>query len=323
MNRLRIFSRDVQTTLYVINPFYMDMRAQYVAPGAEIQYYLCEFENDVLSFEDFRQKVIGATDPAKAAPGTLRANALKDYKALNLPKEPFTSFNVVHGSASPLEAMAERLNWCDLEVKQDAFGAALLQAGIPEATIKEWSRDATVTYNGKNQSIFDLMEEKSAQEVLEIARAIVGVTDGDVPTFTTNSAFVFVKPGATTPETLAMVSKTLTDAKITIAGEGSLKAQVIDEKKLIDNHYYAIANKAVLSHPRTIQITAEAKEKFQKAFNAEWDNVLEMDILVNAREVCGRRNMKPDELSKQFRALAPENSVKLGGGFYVAKMQFA
>jgi hypothetical protein len=35
----------------------------------------------------------------------------------------------MHASASPFEALAERLNWCDATIETDAYGKGLLAAG--------------------------------------------------------------------------------------------------------------------------------------------------------------------------------------------------
>ena len=56
-------------------------------------------------------------------------------------------------------------------------------------------------------------------------------------------AFVFVKPHAVTDATLSLVSKKFEDVGISIKAEADLTADVIEKDKLIDNHYYAIANK--------------------------------------------------------------------------------
>jgi hypothetical protein len=55
-----------------------------------------------------------------------------------------------------------------------------------------------------------------------------------------NSAFVFVKPHANTVPTQELVRKTLISKGITIVAEGDISAEEIDQKKLIDQHYYAI-----------------------------------------------------------------------------------
>ena len=89
----------------------------------------------VLSWEDFRGKVLGATDPATAADGAVRKEIFKDWKKLGLASEPNVGDNGVHASASPFEALAERLNWMGATLEEDAFGKAMLAAGIPKATI--------------------------------------------------------------------------------------------------------------------------------------------------------------------------------------------
>ncbi len=49
-----------------------------------------------------------------------------------------------HASASPFEALAERLNWVGADIKTDAFAQAMVTAGIPEATIQQWTKDPQV-----------------------------------------------------------------------------------------------------------------------------------------------------------------------------------
>ena len=46
-----------------------------------------------------------------------------------------------------------------------------------------------------------------------------------------------------TPAAVEAVKAAFAEKGITITGEGVLDGPTIDEKKLIDNHYYAIANK--------------------------------------------------------------------------------
>jgi hypothetical protein len=61
-----------------------------------------------------------------------------------------------------------------------------------------------------------------------------------------NSAFVFVKPHANTKATQDMVRQKLIEAGIEILSEKNISGSTIDEKKLIDQHYYAIASKATI-----------------------------------------------------------------------------
>ncbi len=50
--------------------------------------------------------------------------------------------------------------------------------------------------------------------------------------------------------TKALVKSGLEAAGLTITSEGSLSAEEIDSKKLIDQHYYAIASKVAKSFSR-------------------------------------------------------------------------
>jgi hypothetical protein len=55
-----------------------------------------------------------------------------------------------------------------------------------------------------------------------------------------NSAFVFVKPHANTVMTQQLVREKLIQSGIAILSERDIDGKTIDEKKLIDQHYYAI-----------------------------------------------------------------------------------
>ena len=55
-----------------------------------------------------------------------------------------------------------------------------------------------------------------------------------------NSAFVFVKPHANTASVQDLVRNTLKSKGVTILSEVGISGETIDEKKLIDQHYYAI-----------------------------------------------------------------------------------
>ncbi len=47
--------------IYVLNGFFMAMRAKFVNRGASIHYYVVEFSSDELKWADFRGKVLGQT----------------------------------------------------------------------------------------------------------------------------------------------------------------------------------------------------------------------------------------------------------------------
>merc|ERR1711871_1582966 len=119
----------------------MKMREAYTAPGKEIYYMTVEWPAASLSWADFRGNVLGGTDPKTANKGSIRNDIFLQYKELGLSSEPNTGDNGVHASASPYEALAERMNWLGQDIPSDPFGAALLGHGVDKDTIRSWAYD--------------------------------------------------------------------------------------------------------------------------------------------------------------------------------------
>ena len=168
------------TKYYTFNAFFMTMRGKFTTPGTSIHYYVVEFDPSTLSWEDFRGKVLGPTDPKDAPAGSLRGIIAADWEKLGLKAPCNGGDNAVHASASPFEGLAERTNWLKGSIADDPFGKALLAAGVPEATIKKWSSDPQVKYDeetakatGKEKgSIFDALEDLDYEECLAKCVAI-------------------------------------------------------------------------------------------------------------------------------------------------------
>merc|ERR1711997_1300570 len=116
-------------------------------------------EEKDLTWEDFRGKVLGPTDPKGAPKDSMRGLIMSNWKELGLPSEPNVGDNGVHASASPFEGLCERMNWLETRCRSDAYCQALVKAGVKEATIKAWSTDPQVKYdNSKKGSIWDALE---------------------------------------------------------------------------------------------------------------------------------------------------------------------
>ena len=121
------------------------------------------------------RKDFGGTDPHTAEPGSLRSIVLSRWQELGLPAEPDVGDNGVHGSASPLEAMAERANWLQQDIAKDPFAKGTLAAGISIDTIKNWATDPQVAVavgSSKRASLFDQLEDTNAAECLAKAKAL-------------------------------------------------------------------------------------------------------------------------------------------------------
>lgn len=125
-----------------------------------------------------------------------------------------------------------------------------------------------------------------------------------------NSAFVFVKPHANTEATQKMVRDKLLEHGIEILSESDIDGRTIDEKKLIDQHYYAIASKATILTADEIPVPAD---KFEQSFGEKWSEVLKEGRAANAMEACKKFGCTAEELDAAWQAA---KVVKFGGGFY-------
>lgn len=155
------------TSLYVFNAFFMSMRSKFVGPDAAIHCYEVEWSPAKLSWDDFRNKILGPTDPADGPPGSLRKIILDDYQKLGLSAKPNKGDNGVHASASPFEGLAEKINWLRQSVTDDAFGKTLLAAGLSKETIAAWSVDPQINQpGGAKGSVFDALEDMDVEACL-------------------------------------------------------------------------------------------------------------------------------------------------------------
>ena len=89
------------------------------------------------------------------------------------------------------------------------------------------------------------------------------------------------------PPATQLVKSALRDMSISILDEGSISSAEISAKKLIDNHYYAIANKASLSKPVELNPPAAKLADFTTKFGVTWSEVLEKGLAYNAVDACG------------------------------------
>ena len=148
--------------IYVINGFYMAMRASYVTPPAAVRWMTVEWQpkETGLTWATFRSDVVGATDPSVAASTSIRAAILNQWRSLGLSNAPSVKENGFHASASPFEALLERMNWLKLgDFTNDPFGKELYNAGVSAANIKLWGEDPQVDETWGRGNLFDILED--------------------------------------------------------------------------------------------------------------------------------------------------------------------
>jgi len=172
----KLTSPKDKETYYVLNGFFMTMRSKFVAESAKLYYYVVEWDSAKFTWADFRGKVLGPTDPATAPQDSLRGMILKDWKSLGLASEPNVGDNGVHASASPFEALAERMNWLGHRADRDPFGSVILKAGVTRKQLKAWVNDPQVTYGPVSitGSLFDTLEDTDSDYCAALCQLIAG-----------------------------------------------------------------------------------------------------------------------------------------------------
>jgi len=306
-----LIEMEGKTPLYIFNGFFMSMRSKFTEPGTQIYYYSVEWDPTELSWADFRGKLLGPTDPAEAPVDSLRGEILAKWEDLGLKTKPNVGDNGVHASASPFEAFAERNNWLGVPIEKDSFGTAMLGSRVPPKVIKGWSVDPQVKIEGdKMGSIFDQLEDMDVKECLA---KFVDLSNLNKPPLK-NSAFVFIKPHAVTDAVKSLVKAGLEAKGLRVLKEGSIKGEVIDKKKLIDQHYYAIASKATILKPDQLNVP---EDKFQAQFGLSWKDALASGKVFNAMDACNELGIDSDGLDKEWaKCKDAKKLVKFGGGFY-------
>ena len=131
-----------------------------------------------------------------------------------------------------------------------------------------------------------------------------------------NSALVFVKPHANTPATRSLVKEKLTKVGTSILYETDIDGTEIDERQLIDQHYFSIASKATILPAKDIPVPAD---KFQESFGESWKQVLKEDRTCNALEACKRFECTASALNDAWQQA---KVVKFGGGFYCGELRY-
>jgi hypothetical protein len=128
----------------------------------------------LFSWKEFRRNVIGSTDPSVAEPSSIRRALLDDWSSLGLSNQPSVKENGVHASASPFEALSERMNWLRLKsAAEDPFGRELIAAlselpaggEVAEEAINRWRSDPPSKWVAET-GLFDHLEDLDASDSL-------------------------------------------------------------------------------------------------------------------------------------------------------------
>ncbi|HIQ50115.1 MAG TPA: hypothetical protein EYH56_02885 [Nanoarchaeota archaeon] len=122
-----------------------------------------------------RENFIGATNPEKAAEGSLRRIFLEKKEELGIPVVN-QGYNCVHLSAGPVEALVELLRFCSnyeenkiLKPEETAIGKKFLEEFNAE-TLEKIMENPKIDVNGKLLSVFDATEEMDTEQAISFLK---------------------------------------------------------------------------------------------------------------------------------------------------------
>ena len=117
------------------------------------------------------------------------------------------------------------------------------------------------------------------------------------------------------------VEDSLKAAGIRVTGKGEMAAEQIDSNMYIDNHYGAIASKAVKLKPSELNVPDKGKAGFEKMFGESWDSAISANKVYNAKDAAEKLGLDADGINAKWRNLTRgKDLIKFGGGFYCGKV---
>lgn len=159
--------------LFVLNGFYPSMREIFIAPSARLRLLLLRFDGLRLPWRRFRDEVIGVTDPAAAAPASIRGEMRR--RAAEFGIVVSNRENAIHASASAFESLAEQLLWLpDRPPEDDPLWRLLRETGLTAARIAAWREEnPQVTLDGVSGALLDLLENRDTEETAALVRRVL------------------------------------------------------------------------------------------------------------------------------------------------------
>jgi len=132
-----------------------------------------------------------------------------------------------------------------------------------------------------------------------------------------NHGFMFLKPDANIESVRQFVRQRLEERGVRIVAQGSIAAEEILEKRIIDEHYGSLAAKALDQSPVDHVVQPDGQARFKETFGLSWHEALARGIACNARDAMQRLGLSAAELDEKWTPLQIGNGkAKLGGGFY-------
>ncbi|HWQ12324.1 MAG TPA: hypothetical protein VNL77_05960 [Roseiflexaceae bacterium] len=161
-------------TVLLLNAFHPQQLEHFTAPGRSIVVMVARAAaTRPETWKALRNEMLGVTDPAAGAPGSMRRTFLERRAELGL-GEVNRGANVVHFSAGPLEGMVETARYFSdydggsvLSYTATCFGRLLLGAGVLKDDVEWLATNPNLSLGGRSISAFDATEEVDPPAAIE------------------------------------------------------------------------------------------------------------------------------------------------------------
>lgn len=129
---------------------------------------------------------------------------------------------------------------------------------------------------------------------------------------------MFVKPHACTAEVLQLAPRFLEERGMEVLRTGSVAADEIDAKGIIDSHYAAIAKVGMARDLSTLGLGAAEAKRFSDGYGKQLDEAMEAGDVYSAATALEALGVSPSELLDRCLAAGYE---KLRSGLYCARLE--
>lgn len=150
---------------YVVNGFYPAIRDAYLAPNAAVQLMLLDFD---MAWRDFHETVVGDEHPAAALEESIRGYLYDRAGVLEMLIDPVD--NILHASASPLDALAEKMTWLDEAqwVGDPLLAALAARTGLGPRALVAW-----VAARARDRAVRAMFVDMDTERVAEDLAAMM------------------------------------------------------------------------------------------------------------------------------------------------------
>eukprot|EP00930_Biecheleria_cincta_P053304 TRINITY_DN3872_c0_g3_i1.p1 TRINITY_DN3872_c0_g3~~TRINITY_DN3872_c0_g3_i1.p1 ORF type:complete len:1558 (+),score=276.45 TRINITY_DN3872_c0_g3_i1:65-4738(+) len=156
---------DIDGGVFVVNGFVPFFKESFGKDEQPLKWFWVEFDPAQVTWKQFREEVVGKTDPSRACRKSIRGQIYTHWRELGLKKRPDVLSNAVHASAGPLEGLREILLWAGVEASEVPLWRMLATSGVPQHFVDAWMENAWV----ENWQVGQISRQVSSGHVFDVS----------------------------------------------------------------------------------------------------------------------------------------------------------